>query len=174
MIRKQSTVHSYLFLTYLTFRSLVQCNNVLECMATGINYFWEKSDLYPNLPLSLSHGAGFSHLYVQHDSNVPADSNCFWLNTNNRMYQDHCTQSIGRLCLIQYGSPGIGSTVRAPDYIKGGIHCGEKPTPDSASKLVLAPVDEQPFLMCPGESAKYVCNAGGINVLKVFKYFYSV
>ena len=25
----------------------------------------------------------------------------------------------------------------------------------------------QPVLMCPGESAKYVCDAGGINALKV-------
>ena len=27
----------------------------------------------------------------------------------------------------------------------------------------------QPVLMCPGESAKYVCDAGGINALKVRK-----
>ena len=27
----------------------------------------------------------------------------------------------------------------------------------------------QPVLMCPGESAKYVCDAGGINALKVSK-----
>ena len=81
------------------------------------------------------------------------------------MYQEQCTRSIGRLCLIQYGSPGIGATVRPPDYYQAGIVCGDKPTPDSASKLALDA--EQPFLMCPGVAAKYVCNAGGINVLKV-------
>ena len=27
--------------------------------------------------------------------------------------------------------------------------------------------DNQPIIMCPGESARYLCDAGGINALKV-------
>ena len=140
-------------------------------MATGVNYFWQKSDLFPNLPLSLSHGAGFPQMYVDHNVfvNVPADSNCFKLmdhgGSQMKMFQEDCNnQYVPRMCSIQYGSPGIGSTVVVPDYQRDTIICGMLPTPDPASKLV--PNASQPVLMCPGEKARYICAAGGINVLK--------
>ena len=50
------------------------------------------------------------------------------------------------------------------EFQRDTIICGILPTPDPASKLV--PNASQPVLMCPGEKARYICAAGGINVLK--------
>ena len=54
-----------------------------------------------------------------------------------------------------------------PTYQSGSITCGTYPTPSAEAKMKADEDANQPVLMCPGESAKYVCDAGGINALKV-------
>ena len=56
-----------------------------------------------------------------------------------------------------------------PTYQSGSITCGTYPTPSTEAKMKADEDANQPVLMCPGESAKYVCDAGGINALKVRK-----
>ena len=53
-----------------------------------------------------------------------------------------------------------------PTYTSGTITCGTVPTPPTSSKMV-SDDDNQPVIMCPDESAKYKCDAGGINAIKV-------
>ena len=57
-----------------------------------------------------------------------------------------------------------------PTYTSGTITCGTIPTPPTSSKMV-SDDDNQPVIMCPDESAKYKCDAGGINAIKVSRTF---
>ena len=59
-----------------------------------------------------------------------------------------------------------------PEYKSGTITCGTQSAPypnaPTSAKMQIDSADNQPVIMCPGESARYLCNAGGINAIKVY------
>lgn len=54
-----------------------------------------------------------------------------------------------------------------PHYLPESLVCGAPNAPPTDSKMLLN--SSQPDLMCPGSKARYVCNAGGVNVREVTK-----
>ena len=54
-----------------------------------------------------------------------------------------------------------------PSFHSGAITCGTFPTPPPEAKMKEDEAEFQPIVMCPDEAVRYVCDAGGINVLKV-------
>ena len=117
----------------------------------------------PPLDISISHGAAVR------DFEVDEPSNCVALKTSDLKLKDKDCQSkkAFSVCTIFFGGIGIGASIAVPNVRSDTFLCGDPVVPPPEAKMVLQAESEQPILMCPGEKAKYECDAGGINVRQV-------
>ena len=110
----------------------------------------------------------------------------------NKLEDFPCTDAAKKVCILTNGGRGIGSSIGKflrieiftfiltkrnkfltliclvdPSFHSGAITCGTFPTPPTEAKMKEDEAEFQPVVMCPDEAVRYVCDAGGINVLKV-------
>lgn len=57
------------------------------------------------------------------------------------------------------------NAVAQPNYLAGTFTCGPPNEPPTETNLALN--SSQPVVMCLGQQARYICEAGGINIREV-------
>ncbi len=134
-----------------------------------------------DIPVSINHGMNSKMEVTQNEKCMKM----IGLGLSDiKMHDANCThhQSF-KACLLKKETFGAGlikvrkqstvpllslTFVGPPDYVAGTITC-PLPPPNPPGSAVMALDSTQPSLMCPGKKAKYVCNAGGINVRLVIR-----
>ena len=135
----------------------LECKGFMDCLNDD-GWYWLGGGSTPPMDISISHGAAVNDL----DINDP--TNCVMLKTKDLKLKDEKCESkkAFSVCTIFFGGVGIGASIAVPTARSDTFLCPEPVIPPVEAKMKLQ--TEQPILMCPGEKAKYECDAGGINV----------
>ena len=138
----------------------IKCEGFMDCINDD-GWFWLGGGSTPPMDIAISHGAAVNKFEVDEPSN------CVVLKTKDLELRDKKCQSKKALsvCTIFFGGGvGIGASIAVPNVRSDTFLCPEPITPPPEAKMKLQSDSEQPILMCPGQKAKYECDAGGINV----------
>ena len=135
--------------------SVRNCDGVFGCIQTGIKYYWYGGNVFDDLPLTIDHDQYFGEMEVDDESP------CFYLK-GDKVKDKDCDRHKNGECIISYANQAGKSNTVTKDYFHTEFICGLlDPAPGYALMVIDA---DQPDPMCIGDKAKYVCNAGGVNV----------
>ena len=101
-------------------------------------------------------------------SGQSAGDKCFAY-TNGEIQNDCSGKQYKYYCIIDKNGPS--SNVATPDFLAGNGICDSASLEDPPSESLMILDIEQPDPMCIGSKAKYVCDAGGVNVREVCLIF---